>query len=279
MNLKKNFVVVACIASAVACSQFKVTESENGDRYQIHEKGDSEKSPKVGDIINFDLKIVSELDSVFTDTWAMGTPIEVPMQDGGFKGSFENALLLLHEGDSATVFVPADSIFNQINQPLPPGVTAGSDLKFIVRLNKVKTAEEHEKELLGKRDEEAGMMSEYVGKSLAGATKLDNGIYYLTSKEGSGATVAQGDTVTVSYVGKFMDGKVFDQNETFSFPVGFGYVIRGWDEALKTMKTGQKSTFFIPSDLAYGERGAGGTIPPFTPLLFEIELKNIGRKK
>lgn len=279
MNLKKNVVKVAALVSLMACSQFKVTESDNGDRYQIHEKGESEVSPADGDIVKFNLKIVSELDSVFTDTWKSGAPIEVPMQDGGFIGSFENGLKLLHEGDSATIYVPADSIFNQIRQPLPPGVPAGSDLKFIVRLIDVQTQEEHEKSLEDKRNEEAGIIEEFVKENLNSAVKMDNGIYAVTEKEGTGATVAAGDTVTVSYVGKFMDGNVFDQNETFSFPVGFGYVIKGWDEALKTMKEGQKSTFVIPSELGYGERGAGATIPPFTPLLFEIELKEIGRKK
>jgi FKBP-type peptidyl-prolyl cis-trans isomerase FkpA len=279
MNLKKNTVKIAALLSVMACGQFKVNESENGDRYQIHEKGDSDISPEFGDVLKLNLKIVSELDSVFTDTWLMGAPIEVPLEKGTFKGSFENALTLLHKGDSATVYVPADSIFAYMGQPLPPGVPANSDLKFIVRILDIKSNKELRKELENKKDEESGIISEFVKENLPAAVKLENGIYYTTQKEGAGAAVNVGDTVVVSYVGRFMDGNIFDQNETFTFPVGLGYVISGWDEALKTMKTGQKSTFVIPSELAYGERGAGSTIPPFTPLVFEIQLNKIGRKK
>ena len=93
---------------------------------------------------------------------------------------------------------------------------------------------------------------------------------------GSGPEVKNGDTVEVHYTGTFLDGTKFDSSldrgQPFSFTVGAGNVIRGWEEGLIGMKTGGKRQLIIPSDLAYGAYGAPGAIPPNTPLAFEIQL-------
>ncbi|OGG40820.1 hypothetical protein A3A21_01090 [Candidatus Jorgensenbacteria bacterium RIFCSPLOWO2_01_FULL_45_25b] len=99
------------------------------------------------------------------------------------------------------------------------------------------------------------------------------------SVEGTGKAVVNGNTVVVHYTGTLENGTVFDsslkRNTPFSFRVGGGEVIRGWEEGLLGMKVGGKRTLVIPSALAYGERGAGGAIPPNATLTFEIELLEI----
>ncbi len=277
MKINSKLLSIAALSLLFSCSQFKVTESEEGDRIQMHEEG-SGKQVAEGDMLELNLKISTELDTIFRNTWEEGKAMTVPARKGEFKGSFENAIFQLSEGDSATVYVSADSIFSRIGQPLPPGVPAHSDLKFLVGVKSVKTVAEHQESLDSKRTGEADEIAAFVKEKYPEAKKMENGIYYLTEKDGSGGVVAAGDTATVSYVGKFFNGNIFDQNKTFTFPVGLGYVIKGWDEALKTMNVGQKTTFIVPSDLAYGERGAGATIPPFSPLVFDIELFKIGRK-
>lgn len=95
---------------------------------------------------------------------------------------------------------------------------------------------------------------------------------------GEGAEAAAGQTVTVHYTGTFEDGNVFDSSVgrgPFSFPLGAGRVIKGWDMGVAGMKVGGKRKLVIPSELGYGSRGAGGVIPPDTTLVFEVELLEV----
>src|SRR5205823_5207766 len=107
-----------------------------------------------------------------------------------------------------------------------------------------------------------------------------SGLKYVELKEGTGDEAKAGQTVEVHYTGWLKDGKKFDsskdRNQPFSFPLGAGRVIKGWDEGVAGMKVGGKRKLIIPPDLAYGKRGAGnGLIPPDAELTFEVELLGI----
>jgi FKBP-type peptidyl-prolyl cis-trans isomerase FklB len=104
-----------------------------------------------------------------------------------------------------------------------------------------------------------------------------SGLQYRVVQEGTGATPADTSSVTVHYTGKLIDGTVFDSSLKRGEPTTFGVnqVIAGWTEGLQLMKEGAKYEFYIPSNLAYGERGAGGAIPPYATLIFEVELISV----
>ncbi len=103
-------------------------------------------------------------------------------------------------------------------------------------------------------------------------------IEYITRNE-SGSLPQKGDQVKVHYTGWLTDGKKFDSSvdrgQPFTFPLGMGRVIRGWDEGVAKMRVGEKVKLTIPPDMGYGSRGAGGVIPPNAVLIFEVELLEI----
>ncbi len=125
------------------------------------------------------------------------------------------------------------------------------------------------KEFLEKNAKEAGVM------------QTASGLQYKINVPGTGIQPTEKDTVEVHYTGKLIDGTVFDSSvergQTVSFPLG--NVIKGWTEGLQLMKEGAKYTFYIPSELGYGERGAGGVIGPNQALIFDVELIKVKKAK
>ena len=111
------------------------------------------------------------------------------------------------------------------------------------------------------------------------ATTTPSGLKYEVLTSGSGAAAAPGKTAVVHYTGWLVDGTKFDSSvdrgKPFEFVVGQGGVIKGWDEAVGMMQIGDKWKLTIPPELAYGERGAAGVIPPGATLIFDVELLDL----
>jgi len=132
-----------------------------------------------------------------------------------------------------------------------------------------------ETELKRKMEEEKKLIED----KWPGRSTTDSGLMYIVLKEGKGARPGAGEMIAAHYTGTFLDGRKFDSSvdrgTPLEFPVGMGKVIKGWDEALLDMRKGEKRVLIIPPHLAYGERGAGGVIPPNATLVFQVELVDI----
>ena len=113
----------------------------------------------------------------------------------------------------------------------------------------------------------------------AAATTTPSGLTYLITKKGMGRQPKKGETVIVHYTGMLTNGVKFDssrdRNEPLEFKLGAGQVIKGWDEGFSNLRVGDHAILLIPSDLAYGSRGAGGVIPPDSKLIFVVELVDV----
>ena len=127
--------------------------------------------------------------------------------------------------------------------------------------------------------ETPGAVPGMSGKPAAPPVTTKTGLKYQIFKKGTGAEAKSGQTVSVHYTGFLVDGTKFDSSvdrgQPFDFGLGQGQVIPGWDEGVAGMKVGEKRKLTIPAELGYGDRGAGGTIPPGATLVFDVELLGV----
>jgi len=126
-------------------------------------------------------------------------------------------------------------------------------------------------------EKERGRQFLAENKKREGIKETESGLQYKVIVMGDGPKPAATDQVKVHYTGKTIDGEIFDSSVQRGEPIVFGLnqVIRGWTEGLQLMPVGSKFMFYIPSDLAYGDRGAGGLIKPGATLIFEVELLDV----
>ena len=126
---------------------------------------------------------------------------------------------------------------------------------------------------------EGGSMATSEPNSTPQEITTSSGLTYVDQVIGTGALAVAGKTTTVHYTGWLTNGQKFDSSvdrgQPFSFPLGSGRVIKGWDEGVQGMKVGGKRKLTIPSALGYGARGAGGVIPPNATLIFDVELLGV----
>ena len=166
----------------------------------------------------------------------------------------------MNVGDSATLIIPAELGYGAADRPTIP---ANSTLIFDVQLMDVKKVVKP---------------VPYKTEGFDTLTTM-TGLRYIRLNETDGAPVKAGSTVAVHYTGYLENGTSFDSSisrgEPISFPIGVGRVIKGWDEGIALLKVGEKARLLIPSALAYGERGAGGAIPPNADLIFDVELVSV----
>jgi FKBP-type peptidyl-prolyl cis-trans isomerase FklB len=184
-----------------------------------------------------------------------------------------------------SIDVDIDALVKGLKDALAGGkmmMTEQEQRETLMAFQKEFQAKQQEKmKALAEKNKKEGEAFLAENKKKQGIKILPSGLQYKIITEGKGASPKETDTVTVNYRGTLIDGTEFDssykRNEPATFPVKG--VIKGWTEAIQLMKEGAKWQLFIPSDLAYGERGAGGTIGPNATLIFEVELLKIGPKE
>lgn len=221
-----------------------------------------------------------------------GSPYtEFYLQGISFKGSFEDGLLMMHKGDSAAFIVSADSFFlKSMGRPdLPKGINPGSFLKGVFAVKEVSTSvqvkkrqeekmKEQQDQMKAAMDKEASDREKYLADNKITAKPTQSGLIYVELKKGKGGNPKPTDVVKVHYIGTLLDGTKFDasldhQKEPVEFPLN--QVIPAWTEGVGMMQKGGKAKLIVPSHIGYGTRGQG-PIPPFSTLVFEVELIDFG---
>ncbi len=307
---KITFTAIGAALLVTACDKSPYPgyeKSENGLYSKFYTHDEKGVKPKEGDVVKLVMSYKNSKDSILFDSKnpkinpSKTGSIEFPLGKSTFAGSFEDALATLSVGDSASFMISADSVYMKTFQQkeLPKYIEKGSMLTFEVKLEKITAKDIVEKERAKKMEEQKVMMelrkneepkalAKYLTDNKITAKPTASGLYFIEKSKGKGAKPAKGSMVKVNYTGRLLDGNVFDTSvesvakeagmfdtrrpyEPIEFPVAQGQVIKGWDEALLMMSAGSKALLVIPSELAYGEQG-NGPIPPFSPLVFEVEL-------
>ena len=155
-------------------------------------------------------------------------------------------------------------------------VMSQSEFEDYQRVQYEKMQQEMEQQNENQLSIDLELIENYLKENNIDAMKSESGLHYVITEKGNGDNAAAGDNVTVHYTGMLLNGEKFDssldRNQPFSFQLGQGMVIRGWDEGITYFNKGASGTLYIPSTLGYGSSGAGGVIPPNAILIFEIQV-------
>lgn len=262
----------------------------SGLEYKIVKDEPGIQKPAIGDYMEFHIKSFIHFpkgDSMLFDSRKMNNNQPVPFQvtPPQFNGDLAEGLQMLTKGDSAVFRVSVDSIAKAGNQLLP-WMKKGENMKitYTVAVTSVKTAsqlQEEQKAASAKQSQEdENIIKEYLTKNNIKAERTASGLYYKVDKPGVGAKVVAGDSVSMNYTGRTLDGTKFDSNVDpefhhvmpFWFILGAGQVIKGWDEGVALFAKGGKGTLYIPSPLAYGPQSPTPAIKPNSVLVFDIEV-------
>lgn len=247
-NKNKRTIKVNQEQTAPSGLKYTVTQMGKGKRV---EKGDKVTVHYTGKLID-GKKFDSSLDH--------GQPFSFKVGGGQVIPGWDEGLTYLSVGDKATLTIPASLGYGERDLGvIPPNSTLIFDIEVLDAVTPVKPKPYNVK-----------------GKdTLTTAT----GLKYILVEKGNGTQAENGKTVNVHYTGYLMDGSIFDSSvergDPISFALGRGMVIKGWEEGIALMKVGDKMRLIIQSDLAYGERGAGGVIPPNATLIFDVELVDV----
>jgi FKBP-type peptidyl-prolyl cis-trans isomerase len=199
----------------------------------------------------------------------------------GDSSFVEEALMACSVGDSVTFYALVKDIFQG---GVPPYFKTGEDsIQLSLKLLNIQTEEELKQAQADKDKKQLEADIQKIEQNLKDsslvAEKTPSSLYYIIKKAGEGKQPNAGDYVTVHYKGMFLNGSVFDESyrrgSPFSFQIGKGNVIKGWEEGIALLKEGSKAVLYLPSSMAYGERGAGNVIEPNAVLKFEVELVKV----
>lgn len=257
-------------------------KTAQGYTYLVNKKGSGPKLAP-GTYAVFHMGMYNYRDSLFQGTRQTGKPGEVQVTPPPYDNPLMEVLAQLSQGDSASLYISSDTLLKgSPPEQRPPFIPEGSYVRYSFFVEKVQSEEEHkaeaEKAAKARGAEQKAALVSFAQQKGWTTQETPSGLLYVVEK--AGAQKAQpGDEVEVHYTGTTLDGNKFDSSvdrgQPFNFKVGQGMVIKGWDEGIPLFGTGGKGWLLIPSDLAYGDRGAGGAIGPNQPLVFQIEVLKV----
>ena len=284
--MRKNFFLLSALflmlSVLTGCSNAPkgYQATDNGLYYRLFTNNGGE-NPQIGDLLELTMSC-SVNDTVVILPLTKNI---IPMTEPSFWSDFVEGFSMMHKGDSASFIVDIDSSFVNLfgYNTLPPQFNSTDIMRFEVRLDdfypesefRFRMIENIKKNYPAETEKAVSELNAYFEKNGVVAQPTSTGLYYVKTQDGTGEKPSKGSTVKAHYTGYLLDGTVFDtsieRGEPIEFVLGVGQVIPGWDEGIALMSKGEKAVLYIPYYLAYGDRDLG-VIPPFSNLVFEVEL-------
>jgi FKBP-type peptidyl-prolyl cis-trans isomerase FkpA len=293
MRNRTLILTASCLLLLIGCSKtsskfpgYSITDT--GIHYKLISLGDGTVKPEASNYITVNISYRTGKDSLFFQGLR-----KFQLTALRYKGSIDECFLMLALGDSASFYFPADSFFvRTLETSMPKFIGKGDLMRVDIRMIEIQTEQQYQLEkeaflnwINDFGDYEKVILKQYMDGKKLSIAPTSSGLYYIPVVKSEGKSVAVGDTITVHFEGRFFNSKIFDstkkRNEPFQFVYGQKWqVIDGLEEAIGMMKEGERSLFIIPSRLAFGENGSStGIIPPFTSLVFEVELIEVKKGK
>lgn len=278
-----------------ACGEKNITP--NGYKFTVHHTSNGQK-PAPGDMAF--VHIYGYVDGKFQNSTRQNDrvlPVRVnskeelqTIKDKGTPNPIYDAVSVMSVGDSISIFIPVTEEMKK-----NPQMANAKEMRYDIVMLESKTQEDYQAEqkadkerreeegkiLKARESEVATVVTDIAAQYRSGKLKdqlttTESGLKYMILEPGNGPTTQNGQKVTVNYYGTLTDGTMFDNSfksgQPFSFNLGQGRVIKGWDEGVALLKGGDQAVFFIPSELGYGKTGSGARIPGDSELIFYIEV-------
>jgi FKBP-type peptidyl-prolyl cis-trans isomerase len=285
--MNRFYVLLFFSLAVLGCNKYSKTES--GLKYQILNRGSEIALPTIGEYIQCHIMILNHEDSIFYNTFGR-TPERILLSPSTHKGGdIMDALSIMSEGDSLKALINADSFYFKTREErvLPEYIKSGTNLSFIIkmekRLNAYQVDSLRNAEKIERWKNEIAIINQYVRKEGL-EVKIDSltGLRYQFHQKQADTSqkVQDGSIVTFHFIGQLMDGTEFFN----SYTMGQAQTIKvfreqfqpiGMYEILTRMREGEKATFILPYDLAFGARGVEGMIPPFSTLVYKVNILKV----
>ncbi|GAB4288254.1 MAG: hypothetical protein Kow0068_14040 [Marinilabiliales bacterium] len=278
------FLLIVLIAWFLqSCSEgYKKTES--GLEYRFISENKDGTPAKRGDILVLRMLYKTESDSILFNTDELQGPFRMKLGAPSHSGGcIEDAFSLMKVGDSLECKIDAELFYMYTKKTeLPDFIKPGEKLIFQIKLVKIFDYNEWEEERknlhLASESEEMQLIKSYLQRTSTNVEPTESGLYYVEKEKGTGLKPEPGDLVSINYLVYFIDGSPiensYETGKPFKFRLYTNEVIKGLDEGVSMMNAGGKAILIIPSKLAYGDK-QHGNIPPYSTLVFEVELLSV----
>lgn len=287
-----------CISFALLCVAFVTLFTSCGQKdqrfpgykktadglyYQFYNQNKANGLPNKSDFVKMSVLCYLR-DSLFYGWEESQGIVHMQVAEPRFKGDLQSAIAMMREGDSASFYIKADSIASIYYSQDPAAVDLGADdyFRYEIKMMDIQTEEEFQAEIDALKaemeQESKDALAAYIAENNIDVTPTASGIYVIPIENGKGRCPIKGEKVEVEYDVYLLDGTLVgsssNQSESFSFVLGEGHAIQGWEEIVPTLHQGDKVRAIIPYDKAYGEH-AVGNVKPYSNLVYDINLLSI----